>query len=658
MAYEVFISYSHHDKTLREELDTHLANLKRQNIITSWYDGDITPGEELQPHIIEHLNKAQIILLLVSANFIASDFCYSTEMKQAIVRHNDNKARVIPILLRPTDWKGAPFAKLKMLPTDAKPITTWLTHDEGFVDVIQGIREAIDDLTAKGLTASQERLWTIPYARNSLFTGRDKVLTKLNDALKTSKAAALSGLGGIGKTQTAIEYAYRNRNDYDPILWVKAESLESINSDFVSIAHLLNLPEKQEQEQPLIITAVKRWLGDHAGWLLILDNADELEMVRPFHPTDGQGYILLTTRAQATRRLAQRIEIDEMDINEGSQFLLRRTTAIDSNATLDAASSTDQDTAKEISQAMGGLPLALDQAGAYIEETQCGLAEYLRLFQLRKEELLQRRGKLTTDHQESVGTTWSLAFEKVQQANPAAADLLRLCAFLDPDLIQEEIITGGASELGSVLQPVASDPLKLNDAIGTLLNYSLVHRNPDHSISVHRLVQVVLRHNMNKSTQRRWAERAVLAVYQAFPEVDYENWQLCQQYISQVLICKALIEQWDMTIPEATQLLYDSGKYLRDSAQYREAELLLQPALAIRVRVLGVDDPLIASSFNELALLYIYEGKYEEAEPLYKRAIAIGEKRLGPEHPDLATWLNNLGLLYNNQGKYEEAEPL
>src|SRR5260370_15240959 len=113
------------------------------------------------------------------------------------------------------------------------------------------------------------------------------------------------------------------------MLWVKAESLESINSDFVTIAHLLNLSEKQEQEQHLIIEAVKRWFRDHTGWLLILDNADDLEMVRAFLPTDGQGYILLTTRAQATRRIAQRIELGEMDLEKGALFLRRRTTIID-----------------------------------------------------------------------------------------------------------------------------------------------------------------------------------------------------------------------------------------------------------------------------------------------------------------------------------------
>src|SRR6266516_724508 len=152
-----------------------------------------------------------------------------------------------------------------------------------------------------------------------------------------------------GKTQTAVEYAFRYRNDYDPILWVKAESLESSNSDFVTIAHLLNLPEKQEQEQRLIVEAVKHWLKDYAGWLLIFDNTDDLQMVRDFLPTDGKGDTLLTTRMQATRRVAQRIEIDEMDQEEGALFLLRRAAILDPDAPLEAASTTVRAIASEIS---------------------------------------------------------------------------------------------------------------------------------------------------------------------------------------------------------------------------------------------------------------------------------------------------------------------
>lgn len=152
MAIEVFISYAHEDQAFLNELEKHLATLERQNIIASWYDGDITPGEEWKSKIMERLNSAQIILLLVSADFINSDFCYSIEMNQALARQDDDQTRVIPIILRPVDWQGTPFAKLQALPTRGKPVTRWPTHDDAFLDVVQGIRKAIDDLTRRAKT--------------------------------------------------------------------------------------------------------------------------------------------------------------------------------------------------------------------------------------------------------------------------------------------------------------------------------------------------------------------------------------------------------------------------------------------------------------------------------------------------------------------------
>ena len=202
MAFEVFISYSHQDQLLRTELDKHLSNLKRQNIITSWYDGNIIPGTEWEPEIMQRLKRAQIILLLISADFIASDFCYSIEMKEAIARHDINQARVIPILLRPTDLKDSPLTKLKMLPTDAKAVTRWPTLDDAFEDVVQGIRAAIGDLTSKGQSSNpQPTKRNIPFERNPLFTGREEILEHLHTALSAGKTTALtqaiSGMGGI-----------------------------------------------------------------------------------------------------------------------------------------------------------------------------------------------------------------------------------------------------------------------------------------------------------------------------------------------------------------------------------------------------------------------------------------------------------------------------
>ncbi len=150
MPFSVFISYSHRDREFCQELETHLSNLRRQNVIASWYDGNISPGTDWKSQIMEHLNTDQIILLLISADFMASDFCYSIEMTQAIARHDANQARVLPIILRPSDWKGAPFAKLKVLPTDGKAVTRWPTRDDAFEVIVQGIRDAVDGLIKKG----------------------------------------------------------------------------------------------------------------------------------------------------------------------------------------------------------------------------------------------------------------------------------------------------------------------------------------------------------------------------------------------------------------------------------------------------------------------------------------------------------------------------
>ncbi|HEY9627353.1 MAG TPA: TIR domain-containing protein [Coleofasciculaceae cyanobacterium] len=143
---EVFISFSHKDDDLREELITHLSLLRRQGKISAWHDRAIEAGEEWEAQIKGKLESAQIILLLVSASFMASDYCYDIEMERAIERHNAGSARVIPILLRPCDWKGSPFSKLKILPKDGKAVTQWSDRDTAFVDVVNGIRQAVDSL--------------------------------------------------------------------------------------------------------------------------------------------------------------------------------------------------------------------------------------------------------------------------------------------------------------------------------------------------------------------------------------------------------------------------------------------------------------------------------------------------------------------------------
>lgn len=141
---EVFISYSHADEALCLDLIKHLSNLKRQGVISAWYDRQIEAGAEWSGEIEDHLNSADLILLLVSSDFIASDYCYGIEVRRALERHEAREARVIPIILRPCDWKDAPFSKLQALPTNAKPITKWDDRDEALLSVTQGIRKVAE----------------------------------------------------------------------------------------------------------------------------------------------------------------------------------------------------------------------------------------------------------------------------------------------------------------------------------------------------------------------------------------------------------------------------------------------------------------------------------------------------------------------------------
>src|SRR5947209_454198 len=330
------------------------------------------------------------------------------------------------------------------------------------------------------VSESPARIWNIPYARNLYFTGREEVLQHLYDTLLSNGTAALtqpqaiSGLGGLGKTQTAVEYAYRHRDFYSIVLWVRADAYEMLVSDFVTLASLLHMPEKDEEDQTRVVRAIKRYLESTGQWLLILDNVEDLEMASAFIPLGGRGHTLLTTRTPATGTIAQGIEIEKMEPAVGAWFLLRRAKLLAHDAPLEKASVADQARAKDIVEVMDGLPLALDQAGAYIEETACSLSDYLTLFRTRRTALLKRRGRLVANHAEPVATTWSLSFEKVEHSNPAAGDLLRLCAFLHPDAIPEALILEGAAELGPVLGPVVNDSMEFNDAIHELRRFSLV----------------------------------------------------------------------------------------------------------------------------------------------------------------------------------------
>jgi tetratricopeptide (TPR) repeat protein len=518
-------------------------------------------------------------------------------------------------------------------------------------------RESLPALPSLERKQDFQTVWLVPYPRNPFFTGREETLNILRHALEKRKSAALSGFGGFGKTQTAIEYVYQYRAHYTGVFWAKAESRDQLLGDFVSIARMLNLPSSEAQEQEVTVAEVKQFLETHAGWLLILDNADDLDVAREFLPHDPPGYLLLTTRARALGGLAERLSVGEMDPEEGALLLLRRAGLVGKDASFTSVNEDERTVALQISQELGGLPLALDQAGAFIEETPSSLTEYLTLYGAEKGKLLAERGSLG-DHP-SVAVTVSLAFAKVEGKSAAAADLIRVCAFLAPDAIPEEVFTEGAAALGNNLGGAGRSGLEFAKVLKEAGRFSLVDRDAQSkTLDIHRLAQVVIHAGMSEREQCDWAGRVVRAVEKTFPDAEFKNWGKCQRLLPHAQVCESLVNKWELAFPEAATLLNKAAGYLRDRALFATAEPLYQRALAIWEKALGPQHPDVARSLNNLAELHVNQGKYAEAEPRYQRALAIREEELGPEHPDVATSLNNLAVLYRKQGKYAEAEPL
>ena len=687
----IMCSREKQDMDFCARLQQGLYPLCRAYAINLWDESMILPGADHQQEMNTHVEKATLILLLLSPDFIASETYYALQQK-ALRKQSHKQATVIPIILRPCAWKET-FETTQVLPTNGVPIASEPNSDQAILDVVEGISCVLSQLVpsfvnpfssahtgAIGRRNVLPALWTIPYQRNPFFTGREETLSRLHELLTTQKRVsltqALTGLGGIGKTQTAVEYAYQYQHEYTALLWVNATSREALIAAFTTLANTLGLPTQQMRDQQHLISAVKQWFNTQTNWLLIFDDVEDVEVLSDFLPHGSGGHILLTTRAKSVGGVASTLEVEKMQVAEGTLFLLRRAKRIGVAASIATATESEQKYASELSTLMDGLPLALDQAGAYIEETGCGLARYLELYTQRRADLLKRRGKNATGHAESVATTFSLCFEKVSQVNMACTDLLRCCAFLHPDTIPEEIFTEGGPELGPVLQSLATDPLRFDDTVAELFRYSLIRRNAEtQMLSIHRLVQAVLLDEMDEHLQQLWAERVVNMISKRFPGRQPRTRHHLQRYLPHVQVCATLIKRWNVPSLDVVHWLFDVGTYIESSGFFMLAEqLYVQGTTYIKNDITSMAETLFGAqgvdhiahssametitSMSPLPYLYYQQGKYEQAESQLQHAIAFIEHTFGAEHLKLIEPLGLLGTLYATTGHYAQAEVL
>ena len=492
--------------------------------------------------------------------------------------------------------------------------------------------------------------WNVPFERNPVFLGRDRELQELEDALTARGIQAVSGLGGVGKSQVAVEYAWRHRRACQAVLWVNASTEQSLHASYAEIAHLLELPEREAIDHTQVRDAVVEWLGRSDRWLLILDHVDEADSLRRLVPRVRMGQVLLTSRRQEFQSLGilQPLQLRELAIPDAREFLLKRTGRDEPEA------------AEQLAKELGGLPLALEQAAAYIVDRQARIDAYLSSYGRRQLELLEKQLPALGEYDASVSTTWSLNFEEVERFE-ASADLLRLSAFLAPDAIPLEILQRGALQLpmSIVMDDAFNDPLGPDELLAPLARYSLIRRNvASNTFAIHRLTQAVLRRQMDEHEQREWAERAMLVVGAAFPWVEFKTWPLCDRLIPHAVACAGWGERWAIESAGAARLLNQAGLYLEARARYREAEPLLVRSLDIGRRTLPTNDPGLVTPLNNLALLYKAQGRTSEVEPLFQEGMKILAGQQPPDDQALSLALHNLADLYLGQRRYSEAEPL
>jgi len=667
---DFFISYTSADQGWAEWIAWQLEAEGYTTRIQAW---DFLAGSNFVHEMDTATKQATRTIAVLSPDYFTSHFT-SSEWEDAFARDpRGEKGLLMPVRVRPCDVEGLLKQVVYIDLVDQNEATARATLLRGVKHerrkpssppVFPSTPYVSKAPAHPSFPGALPMVWNIPYPRNHYFTGREELLRNLAASLRAgetvgiSQPQAVSGLGGVGKTQIALEYAYRYYQDYDAVLWTRADTLEALISGFVAFADRLHLPVQDERDEMKVVQAVKDWLMNNTGWLLLLDNADDLALVRDFLPLAGRGHTLLTTRASSMGRLAHPLEVDALDTEQGAQLLLRLTYRLAPDAPQEQVEASERAIALSISEELGGLPLALDQAGAYIEEMHCSLTDYLQFYRTQRAELLKARGGLVPDHPEPVATTWSLSFDQVEKRSAAAADLLRITAFLHPDAIPEEIITEGAIALGPNLQAVAQNPLAFNQAIGVLLSYSLLKRQPEeHLLSMHRLVQAVILDAMDEHERARWRKQVLQVLSTLFPGTTTATWRRCERLLPHVLLYATETKEQEESRELATAL-ESAAVFLREIGQYEQAESLFQRALRILEQILGPEDLAVASPLDNLADLYNRYGKPKQAEPLAQRALHILEQAGQSEHPRAVYPLTELARTYQLQGKYEQAESL
>ncbi|GAB1314018.1 Tetratricopeptide-like helical (Fragment) [Madurella fahalii] len=503
---------------------------------------------------------------------------------------------------------------------------------------------------------SIKKHWTVPFGRNRDFVGREPILAQLRERIHPGsdkdncQLTAINGLGGVGKTQLALEAAFRLRGDCS-VFWVPAIDAASFENAYRKIGRQLNLKgfELEEDKRDVKMLVKTALSHESAGsWLLIIDNADDVELLfgtggvrlSDCLPFSLNGSILFTTR---NRDVAVKF-----DISNQNTVSLKEMTRSEATKLLEknlGESQCDEQSMASLLDFLANLPLAIKQASAFMSKTGMSVSKYLGhcrssdkgLIKLLSKDF-EDRGRYNTI-QNPIATTWLISFDQISRNNRLAADYLRFACFLAEKNIPVSLLPG------------TDDELETAEAIGTLKAYAFIaQRDGEDSFDMHRLVRLAMR-NWLASQEEQCMTRVIHRLNELFPFPEHENRDVWMKYLPHMQAALDFQEDADDDMAKG-YLLYNTAVAMHRLGKYREAEQIHQQALRLGKKVFGEDHPDTFIYMNSLGTVLGNLGRHKEAEQIFRQGVGLSEVVLGNSHPQTGRCRQNLAWIRSKRQEH------
>jgi tetratricopeptide (TPR) repeat protein len=510
--------------------------------------------------------------------------------------------------------------------------------------------------------SSLPKYFLMPYDRNPHFTGRDELLTELRDKLDEAKPkaynhrVAVHGMGGVGKTQLAIEYVHRYKALYDGIFWISAVDNAELLSGFQEIGSIIGCVAATDLNLTERVKIVLSWLQQEESWLLIIDNLDDISVVDGYLPQIKKGgHTLITTRYPESWNIpAEGIETPVLGEETAIELLCLRSRIINVDQ------SPERRQAAEIVKELGYLALAIEHASAYIRSSIGGISQFLSMYRQSRKRMHNRKSGANSSYPKSIAATFLLSLDKIKEGESGmqTIKLLQLFVFLNPDGILIDFLRSGRKGLSNERREVIEDELVFEDALKSLHGFSLIGLSQKKdSIVIHRLIQAVIRDELTETDDRNLRTEVIEISRAAFPEtVTNETRELCRRFQGQVR--GPVYEAAEVRSPSASAMIYTIGRFLLEDGKFEDAERFLKLGLDHNKTLLGNEHPNTLANMEELGMAYGKQGRWDDAVKVLEKVLEVRIRVLGEEHLDTLRAMGNLAAIYRVQGRRNDTVKL